>query len=244
MLFIFFLTLDRFLAVCSPSIFSKLNINKFLILSLSISFLITCLELEDLTERNIIGYNELNVTGLMLTVNWWGKIGVNDFYMVKIIILVKFCILISMISCGSAIVYKLRQRGRRVIDMVSADQAKKELREMIDLCRFQMLDTVIMALDVCLSLSTSLYTIVTNNITDHCSYEEATYDYYLKATRTGLDYVSGIFQSFAHGELFIFYLIFFGKFRRAMADLSKSAFTKSVIAFRKTKSNIGSLMYG
>lgn len=125
----FFLTLDRFLAICLPSKYSTVNTRKFFGLSVVISLLVSCLEIEYLTEFKITtNTNWENKTEYLLNgPNAWGLLYVHERYIVHVIMVIRVIVLLSMIIFGGSIVHKLRQRGRQVANMMSADAAKKRI---------------------------------------------------------------------------------------------------------------------
>lgn len=83
-----------------------------------------------------------------------------------------------------------------------------------------MMDTIVMAFDVCVSVSTNVSSMLSYiQLEAPCySFTDKQYQFHLQATVDMCWFLTLIFQSFAHGELFFIYLIFSGKFRRALVN--------------------------
>lgn len=232
----FFLTLERFLAVCKPQAYSKINPRKYFFIALAVSFPISLLEMEMSVTTTFWGEyltTTDNITRFTCGSDPWGRT-FNEKYLSYVIMTIKLFIAVCMLVFSCGIIVKLLQRGRQVASMMDADAAAKEYREMVSVCRFQMVDTVVMVLDVLTMVAASLSSAVGGLMMDYmygkgitCSVQYKVYATYFLIFLDTFECTKHLSTATCHGELFIIYLIFFKKFRHAFVDVCKIFFGKA-----------------
>lgn len=226
----FFLTLDRYLAVCRVPYYNTLAKKRFFYFSLLISLMVSALYWHFFFEVRLDSSQTNSSSSYSFALTSDSKsYQYRTFIFACTIVAVKIFLLFSMIFMGSAIAYRLKQRGRQVADMLSSAAAKKELREMEALVRAQMIDTVLMCLDIMAAITTDIWLIFINMKkapTDKCAFNKNLYA--LNASLAG-----GLFQifsnemhAFAHSELIFIYFILLKAFRRAVLKCVKNLFMK------------------
>lgn len=224
----FFVSLDRFMAVCTPARYNTMNPRKFFLISCCLAILIGCFELEENIERILVIVskwpkdNTANVTAS--STNSWAIVGVYTNYIRYVILALKMFIFICIITFTTSVVTRLRRRSRQIADMVTAATAQAEHKDMIVMCRFQIVDAIAMCFDLFVSMRPIMDILNKQLIVN--LYQSCTFSSKMAAARfitanqiTG--HILQIFEAFAHGELFILYMLFFGKFRRAFVDVCR-----------------------
>lgn len=192
--------------------------------------MIGCLELEKLTEYTIVSttttIGNYTYESTSPAPNALGKLKVYNNYMIYALLAIRIIMLVLIIIFGAAIVHKLRKRGRQVAGMMSASQAKQKHQEMVTLCRFQIIDTIVMALTV-LVINVHKFDLDRFFQLGHArqtffSYSYAMQNFYALAVTNSGKCGTMVFQSFAQGELFLIYLISFKKFRVSVVTVLRT----------------------
>lgn len=220
----FFMALDRFLAMAKATFYNTINHKKFIRTAIVVSFFIGCLEVEAVTEFLITFYTRDNVTQFMGTLNSWGRHRFYPRYLIHVITAYKIAVLLAISIFGLTVLAKLRERARRITKMVTAESAAKEFKEMASLCRFQLVDTVAMIFDILFSLCATLASTFAHLSFPYyvsCRIEDKYYYMNVGLASDTLYFIGKVFEAFAHGELFLIYLLFFAKFRAAFYELVK-----------------------
>lgn len=235
----FFLSLERFLAVCCPIKYSVLNGRKYFLLSLVAAVLIGSLELIQLYGQEAIGVQSvLNETVYVFGCVDSDKCLFYRRYVAKVIVSVKIAIIISVVIFGIGIILKLHRRRRQVANMLSAEAALREHQEMVALCRFQMIDTICVVIDTILSLSWNMFVTLVRYyedfpFEDECSYEAFVFIMNFTIVVGILNLPETVSPPLAHAELFPLYLLFHKKFRMAFVSMLKTCLKMISIPFSK-----------
>jgi hypothetical protein len=132
----FFLVLERFLAVCRPTKYSKLNINKYILTSIVVSFFIGCLYLEFFAETSLLPIERYDRSYYyyMKFEPRSQKVYFGGIY--PLLLFIQILALLLLIVFTSAIVRKLQLRNRQISQMFSSVEALEKHNKMIFFCRF------------------------------------------------------------------------------------------------------------
>lgn len=206
----FFLTFERFLAVCY-SRYQLLNMRVYIRATFIISAVIGCLEMLCLpqftVEYNTNSENETQATWVLFYQFF-------DRGIIFLIIAIKSAVTLLMFVFMAVIVRKLRARAVNVAGMVSTAAAKKTYQEVASLCRFQMIDTVVVCLDTMISVSANAYVVLRSRLHGNGCFLDTAFETKMGFFEELLNFMCDTNLSCAHFELFFIYLMFFGTFRR------------------------------
>lgn len=214
----FFLTLERFLAVVYTN-YQHMNITRYTIFSFIISILVGSLELLCLPQFGITLTVSKNVTKYSFkTFHTFFDQGI-----IYVIVCIKILSIILMLAFTAVIIQRLWARSKKVAELVSTETAKRKHQEIVGLCRFQMIDTVVVALDTLISVSANVVPILSSsrNRVNSC-YSDYAYDSVMRTVDNFMNVICDTNLSCAHFELFFIYLIFFGTFRRAFVSVVRN----------------------
>lgn len=211
------LTFDRFVAIAAPSVYNNWKEKRIYRGSMLASVLIGCLELLCLAELSTVQ------NGMDIELNSLGKQRFYSDNVVKFIVAIKVLVILSLIIFSCVIARQLVKRGKQVAKLASGDKGLQEYQNMLYLARFQLIDMGVMIFDVGLA---SFVVHIGNAIkrsypsTYSCSFSYMYYTYRPLATAdVVLAALGDCVLAYAHGGLFLIYLVCFKKFRNAFKDL-------------------------
>lgn len=228
----YFLALERFLAVCCSTKTSKFDFKKFFIFSIIISFAISCLYLEYFVGMYSLRYKDSDKGYYYYLAESTANNKIHFSIIYPILIFIQITALVSVIVFSIAVFRKLQLRDRQVSQMFSSVEAIKEHKKMLLLCRFQIIDTVSMSIDMiifiasntayCLTRSLEYYTLDYGG----CTLDSLEFNENLSIFDHIFAYIREIYTALAHAELFFVYLIAMKKFRMAFILTMKSFYLK------------------
>lgn len=222
------LTFDRYLAFCRSTKYAKADRRKLYLICLLVSFIPASIDAEYFAEFGwrpyVLNNRSISIYTVDRTSPWYGY---HSQYVSAIVLALRLAILVLMSFFAIEILRQIRRRARRITTIAMADTAKREHANMVSLCRFQMVDTVAMVIDIAFSCSLDIMHIFRPPTSfNRCSMDENMRQLNYDTVNSICQIILQINMAFAHGELLLIYLALFRKFRQASLHLLRSGYSR------------------